>query len=182
VDRKRPTVAGRDHRETFAREFRMLASLVQRGWAVFSTGAVSLQTLMAGATIAVGSTGQEPVACDLVDATSAERVLGSGATNVGGADVASVCRYDSADHDLVLIVQVLGVVMYDATPINPQTPVDIGDRGRYGVGASGSANVQFAKGEFSVTLRVTPMSGPPASALVEPMLEIARRAADRMPG
>ncbi len=137
--------------------------------------------LIAGATIAAGPTNQEPVACELVDATSAEKVLGSGATNPGGAAVPSTCRYDNADGNLVLVVQILPAAMYDVMPINPQTPADIGDRGRYGVGSSGSANVQFAKGQYSVTIRVSPMSGPPASALVEPLLEIARIAVDRLP-
>ncbi len=143
---------------------------------------MNLHAWIAAALIAVWPAGEEPVACELVDAASAETVLGSDATNPGGAAVPSVCRYDSADGNLVLMVQVLAVEMYDVMPINPQTPVDIGDRGRHGVGTSGSANVQFAKGKFSVTLRVTPVSGAPASALVEPLLEVARIAADRMPG
>jgi len=71
-------------------------------------------------------------------------------------------------------------VLYDASPISPREPVEIGDRGRYGVGTSGTANVQFAKGKHSVTLRVTPMSRPRVNELVEPMLEIARLAAERM--
>ena len=161
----------------------MLAWHVLGGSAVFLGGVLNLQALIVAATIAVGPTDQEPVACELVDATSAETVLGSGATNPGGAAVPGICRYDNADGNLVLMVQILGVEMYDVMPINPQTPVDIGDRGRYGVGASGSANVQFTKGKFSVTMRVTPShrSGPSASALVESLLEIARIAADRMP-
>lgn len=142
---------------------------------------MSLQTLIAGAAIALGAIGQEPVACELVDATSAETVLGSGFTNPGGADAPGACRYDSADGGLVMMVQILPVVLYDVNPITPETPVDIGDRGRYGVGSSGTANVQFASGDYSVTIRVTPMEGPPASDLVDPLLEIARIAADRMP-
>lgn len=158
----------------------MLASLIPSGFAVFPGGSVSLQALIAGAVIAVGSTGQEPVACDLVDLASAETVLGSGVRDLGGDSTPAVCRYDDADANLVLMVQIFDEVMYDAMPINPQTPVDIGERGRYGVGTSGSANVQFVKGGLSVTMRVTPITGPPATALVEPMLEIARIAADRM--
>lgn len=161
----------------------MLTPHVLSGLAVLFGGAVSLQALILEAAITVAPTGLEPVACELVDAPSAELVLGSGAVNPGGAAVPSVCRYDNADGNLVLMVQILAAEMYDVMPINPQTPVDIGDRGRYGVGASGSANVQFAKDRFSVTIRVTPAhpSEPSASALVDPLLEIARIAADRMP-
>ena len=140
-----------------------------------------MQALILAATIAAGPNGQEPVACELVDMTSAEAVLGSGAVNVGGTTTPGVCRYDSADQSLVMNIQILPAMMYDAMPINPQTAVDIGDRGRYGVGASGSANVQFAKGKYSVTVRVTPFSESSAAGLVEPLLEIAQIAADRVP-
>lgn len=161
----------------------MLAPHALGGLAVVSGGALSLPVLFVAASIAVGPTGQEPVACQLVDATSAELVLGSGATNPGGTVASSGCRYDKADGSLILMVQIFAVGMYDVMPINPQTPIEIGDRGRYGVGASGSANVQFTKGEFSVVVRVSPShrSGPSAANLVEPLLEIAGIAADRMP-
>lgn len=143
---------------------------------------MNLQALILGAAIAVGPTVQEPVACELVDAASAEAVLGSDAVDFGGSAAPGVCRYDNADHSLVMMVQILPAGLYDVSPINPHTPVDIGDRGRYGVGASGTAHVQFAKGEFSVTLRVTPMHGPPATDLVDPLIAVARIAAERLPG
>ena len=62
--------------------------------------------------------------------------------------------------------------MYDVLPITPETLVDIGDRGRYGVGSSGSSSVQFAKGEFAVPVTVSPSIGAgSASALVEPLTD-----------
>ncbi|NNF29651.1 MAG: hypothetical protein HKO53_18150 [Gemmatimonadetes bacterium] len=143
---------------------------------------MTIQALILGAVLVAGPVGQEPTACELVDGTSAETVLGSDWSNPGGASTPGACRYDNAEGNLVMMVQILGSVMYDAVPINPATPVDIGDRGRYGVGSSGSANVQFVRGEYSVTIRVTPISGPPASDLVDPLLEVARMAAERMAG
>ena len=160
----------------------MLASLLLVVAAVFHMGAADLQAPEVHTGTVVDPTGQEPVACELVDQSSAETILGSDAINVGGTAVPSVCRYQNAEGNLVFIVQILIAEMYDVSPINPQTAVDIGDRGRFGVGDSGTANVQFAKGNVSVTLRVTPTSGPPASALMDPLLEVARIAADRLPG
>ena len=159
----------------------MLASIFLGLSTVAAGGALNLQALIAAATFAAWPAGSDPVACELVDQTSAEAVLGSGATNPIGAAVPEACRYDKADASLILMVQVFPLVMYDVMPITPETPVDIGDRGRYGVGSSGSASVQFAKGEFAVTLTLSPSIGAgSASPLVAPLLEIARIAADRM--
>lgn len=123
--------------------------------------------------------GQDATACELVDQASAEVVLGSGARNL--ADAEGSCRYDAADGSLVMMVLIQPLVLYDVSPISPALPVDIGDRGRHGVGSSGSAHVQFAKGQSSVTIRVTPIEGGgPANDLMDAVLEIARIAADRM--
>ena len=123
---------------------------------------------------------QEPRACDLVDATAAQAVIGGGLQDLNDSGAPSVCMYMSEDFNLTFQIQVLGVEMFDATPIHPRTPVEIGDEGRYNVGEDGTAIVQFRKGDYSVRMSVQAREWGGESFL-DSLLDAARTAADRMP-
>ena len=88
--------------------------------------------------------------------------------------------YMSGDGSLMLQIQIFGVELYDAVPISPRTPVEVGDRGRYNEDDEGTAIVQFAKGDYSVRVSITTRSGPPSSR-IESLIDAARLAAERMP-
>ena len=121
----------------------------------------------------------EPVACDLVDVAAAESILGANPMQLSDASTPDICMYMKADGSATLMAQVFGAEMYDATPIHPRTAVEIGDRGRYNEDASGTAIVQFAKGQFSMRIAVTARSAPKASYLPA-LLAVARSAAAGM--
>lgn len=125
----------------------------------------------------IPSSGADPVACELVDLTAAEGVIGAGSTRVDGGDEPSVCWYQNGAS--MLTVQVFDDTFFQAI-VQAQTPADVGDEGRVSETDAGIVTVQFRKGEFSVTMMVRPNPRPEAS-LKDAMLGAARTAADRMP-
>lgn len=135
--------------------------------------------LILAAPLSIPGPGADPVACELVDLPAAETVLDEGTINAGGDSEPSVCMYRD-DRGTMLIVQVFDAGYYDVVTIGSGTPADVGDRGRISENESGAVTVQFARGDYSVTMIVRPMTNPESSFL-QPMLDLARVAADRMP-
>lgn len=133
-------------------------------------------TMVIAAVLAISSATSDPVACDLVDLAAAEAVLGANPMRMSDDTTPDICMYMKADGSATLMAQVFSHEMYDATPIHPRTPVEIGDRGQYNEDESGTAIVQFAKGEYSMRISVTARSVPNGSYLPA-LLDVARSAA-----
>ncbi len=64
--------------------------------------------------------------------------------------------------------------------MQPHMSVQIGRHGRYNVQDTGVAAVQFAQGDYSVTLSVQPI-GRSQTEYLEPLLTAAREAAGHLP-
>ena len=124
--------------------------------------------------------GQDVRACDLLDLEGAIRVIGPDAEPHGGDTAELICMY--SDPGVVLLTLQLGrAELYDQiTILPPHTPVQIGSTGRYNVQENGTAAVQFAKGNYSVTLSAQPMGSTQAQYL-DPLISVAREAAGRLP-
>lgn len=140
-----------------------------------------IHAIVIGMAIVLSGAGAEPVACELVDEAAAEAILGANPVNMSDAETPSICMYMKADGTATLMAHVLGHEMYDATPIHPRTSVEIGDRGRFNEDESGTAIVQFVKGEYSMRISVSARSIPDASYLPA-LMDAARSAAAGIPG
>ena len=131
-----------------------------------------------GETIVAAS---QPVrACELVDLTTATRVIGSGTEHPGGDTEQETCMYVNPGVAM-LTIQIGRAELYDQiTILPPHTPAQIGERGRHTVQPTGTVAVQFVKGRYSVTLSTQPLSASD-SAYLDALLATAREAANRLP-
>lgn len=138
-----------------------------------------VQTVIVALAAAVPVGDFNPVACDLVDQASAEAILGANPMKLSDATTPDICMYMKADGQATLMVQIFGQEMFDAVPIHPRTPVDIGDQGRFNEDPSGTAIVQFRKGDYSVRVSVEARSVP-SSPYLPSLLDASRLAASRL--
>ncbi len=126
------------------------------------------------------SAGARVRACDLLDLETASRVIGSGTEHPGGDTEEGVCIYSNPGVAM-LTLRLDRAELYDeVTIMQPHMSVQIGRHGRYNVQDTGVAAVQFAQGDYSVTLSVQPI-GRSQTEYLEPLLTAAREAAGHLP-
>lgn len=103
------------------------------------------------------SSSQEVRACHLIDLAAATAVIGAGTEHPGGDTERDTCIYSNPGVAM-LTIQTGDAQLYDRITIpEPHTPAALGDRGRQSVQPSGRIAVQFAKGNYSVTIGVQPI-------------------------
>ena len=118
-------------------------------------------------------------ACAVLDLAAATRIIGQGTEHPGGDTEAGTCMYVNPGV-ATLTFQLGPAGQYDQiTILQPHTPVEIGERGRYNVDGSVVA-VQFVKGAYSATLSARPISRSQSDYL-QPALSGAREVAGRLP-
>ena len=125
-------------------------------------------------------------ACFLVDANDAASVLGSPAvidtTPAGGFGAASSCVWIT-ESDALLIVSVFeGRQFYGGDGLSGSKVLEVGDQGYIAVEPTfGGVDLQVVKGEWVLSLSVTPFGVLDIEGLPAAMTIVAQQAADRLP-
>jgi len=103
---------------------------------------------------------QPAKACELLDAATAQNVLGTAVTDLS-SDPKRFCLFLSPETSAQLFVQTDPVEYYDKITIQKphKEELDIGDRARSHVFSRGGAAIQFISGDVSVTLGVRAPAG-----------------------
>ena len=123
---------------------------------------------------------QDIRACDLLDLTMARGVVGPDTEHPGGDTERETCVYANPGVAM-LTIQIGRAELFDQIRIlEPHTPESIGDRGRSTVQPSGSVALQFVKGEYAVTIGVSPLGGAPSTGYLTPLRAAALQVADRL--
>ena len=123
---------------------------------------------------------QAASACELLDATTAERVLGTAVVDAT-AEPTQFCMFISSTSPTQLSVRTDTREVYDQIMLaKPHAEVDIGERARSHKFPEGGAAVQFVAGDVSITLAVRTPAGDDGRDYLDLLIDVGRDIAAKL--